>query len=85
MTANDPISAIENLIVDCAHDIDDDNLEAWPDYFAEDAVYQIIPRRSFDQDLPLGVRYCEGKCMMIDRIKRCGRRISSNRIRTAIC
>ena len=48
-TGNDPISAIENLIVDCAHNIDDDNLEAWPDYFAEDAVYQIIPRRSFDQ------------------------------------
>ena len=69
MTANDPISAVENLIVDCTHDIDDDKLEAWPDYFAEDAVYQIIPRRSFDQDLPLGVLYCEGKGMMIDRIE----------------
>ena len=69
MPSNDPISAIENLIVDCAHDIDDDNLEAWPGYFTEEAVYQVIPRRSFDQDLPLGVLYCEGKGMMIDRIE----------------
>ena len=69
MTSNYPISAIRNLVIDCALDINDDNLEAWPGYFTEDAVYQIIPRRSFDQDLPLGVLYCEGKGMMIDRIE----------------
>jgi len=28
MTSNDLMSAIENLVVDCAHDIDDDNLKA---------------------------------------------------------
>ncbi|MBO89821.1 MAG: hypothetical protein CMP14_09900 [Rickettsiales bacterium] len=63
------VGAIETLIIDCAHDIDDDNLEAWPNYFTEDAIYQIIPRRSFEQGLPLGVLYCEGKGMMIDRIQ----------------
>ena len=69
MMPNNPVCAIEKLIVDYAHDIDDDNLEAWPNYFTEDAIYQIIPRRSFEQDLPLGVLYCEGKGMMIDRIQ----------------
>tara|TARA_B100000475_G_C14820982_1_gene240589 strand:- start:42 stop:560 length:519 start_codon:yes stop_codon:yes gene_type:complete len=69
MTPNNFVCAIEKLIVDYAHDIDDDNLEAWPNYFTEDAIYQIIPRRSFEQDLPLGVLYCEGKGMMIDRIQ----------------
>ncbi len=63
------VGAIETLIIDCAHDIDDDNLEAWPNYFTENAIYQIISRRSFEQGLPLGVLYCEGKGMMIDRIQ----------------
>lgn len=64
----DPKTRIADFLIDYAHDIDDDNLEAWPDYFAEDAVYQIIPRESFENDLPLGVLYCEGRGMMVDRI-----------------
>lgn len=59
---------IEDFLLDCAHDLDDDNLEAWPDYFTDDAIYQIIPRESYEQGLPLGVLYCEGKGMMKDRI-----------------
>jgi anthranilate 1,2-dioxygenase small subunit len=59
---------IEDFLLDCAHSLDDDRLEAWPDFFAEDAVYQIIPRESYEQNLPLGILYCEGKGMMLDRI-----------------
>ena len=59
---------IEEFLLDYAHDLDDDRLEAWPNYFTEDAVYQIIPRQNYEQDLPLGVLYCEGTGMMIDRI-----------------
>ena len=54
----DPNARIAEFLIDYVHDIDDDNLEAWPGYFTEEAVYQVIPRRSFDQDLPLGVLYC---------------------------
>ncbi len=59
---------IGDFLLDCAHSLDDDQLEAWPDYFTEDAVYQIIPRESYEQNLPLGILYCEGKGMMLDRI-----------------
>jgi anthranilate 1,2-dioxygenase small subunit len=59
---------IEDFLLDCAHGLDDDELETWPDFFTEDAVYQIIPRESYEQKLPLGILYCEGKGMMLDRI-----------------
>ena len=64
----DPNARIAEFLVDYVHDIDDDNLEAWPDYFTEDAIYQIIPRENFENDLPLGLLYCEGRGMMVDRI-----------------
>ena len=59
---------IEDFLLDCAHALDDDELESWPDFFTEDAVYQIIPRESYEQKLPLGILYCEWKGMMLDRI-----------------
>ena len=64
----DPNARIAEFLVDYVHDIDDDNLETWPDYFTEDAIYQIIPRENFENDLPLGLLYCEGRGMMVDRI-----------------
>ena len=66
--AIDSNARIAEVLVDYVHDIDDDNLEAWPDYFTEDAIYQIIPRENFENDLPLGLLYCEGRGMMVDRI-----------------
>lgn len=59
---------IEDFLLDCAHALDDEELEYWPDFFTEDAVYQIIPRESYEQKLPLGILYCEGRGMMLDRI-----------------
>ena len=57
-------AAVENLIVDCTDDIDDDKLEAWPDYFRKNYQNHQAP---LYQDLPLGVFYCEGKGMMMVR------------------
>ncbi|PPR64231.1 MAG: Anthranilate 1,2-dioxygenase small subunit [Alphaproteobacteria bacterium MarineAlpha4_Bin2] len=68
MIAPECRNLIENFLLDCAHDLDDDRLEAWPDYFTTDAIYRILPRESHEKDLPLGVLYCEGRGMMIDRI-----------------
>ena len=61
-------SKIEQFLIDYVHDIDDDNLESWPGYFVNDAIYQIIPRQSYENRLPIGILYCEGKGMMVDRI-----------------
>ena len=66
--ATNPRNRIEDFLIDYAHDIDDDKLESWPDYFTEEAVYQIVPRKSYELKHPLGVLYCEGRGMMIDRI-----------------
>ena len=60
---------IEDFLLDCAHDLDDDRLEAWPGYFTDDAVYRILPRESHERNLPLGVLFCEGRGMMGDRIE----------------
>ena len=37
---------IEDLITAYAHDIDDDELETWPNYFTEDGTYTILTREN---------------------------------------
>ena len=53
MIAPERRDLIEEFLLDCAHDLDDDRLESWPGYFTEDAVYRILPRESHERDLPL--------------------------------
>lgn len=48
--------------------LDDDQLERWPEYFVEAAVYKVIPRENYDNDLPLAVMYCANRRMMLDRV-----------------
>ena len=60
---------IEDFITAYAHGIDDGALDDWPGYFAEDGVYQIITRETFEAGLPMGIMYCDSRGMMADRIK----------------
>ena len=60
---------VEDLLIDYVHALDDFELDHWPDFFTEHGVYQIIPRESFDQNLPLGILFCDGRGMMTDRIQ----------------
>lgn len=62
-------SRIEDFITACAHCIDDDDLERWPEFFAEQAVYQIVPLEGFEAGHRLGVMLCQGRGMMIDRVR----------------
>lgn len=48
--------------------IDDDRLEEWPDFFTDDATYEILPRENVRAGRPAGVMHCFGKAMMRDRI-----------------
>jgi anthranilate 1,2-dioxygenase small subunit len=70
MSVTDPAlrERIADLLLDCADAIDDDRLEEWPGLFTEHALYQIIPRQSFDAGMPVGVMLCEGRGMMQDRV-----------------
>lgn len=47
--------------------LDGGRLDQWPDFFTEDAFYRIRSRENADSDFPVGLVYCEGRPMIIDR------------------
>src|SRR6185436_14253503 len=49
---------IEAFMADYVHCLDTDQLEAWPDFFTEDARYRVCTRENFDRRLPLSVMSC---------------------------
>jgi anthranilate 1,2-dioxygenase small subunit len=59
---------IETLMTDYVYCIDDDRLEAWPDFFVDSGRYRVTTRENHDQNLPVSLIYCDGKGMMRDRI-----------------
>jgi anthranilate 1,2-dioxygenase small subunit len=60
---------IEDFLISYVHCIDDDELEAWPDFFTERCLYKIISRENHDRGLPLGVMECDSRGMLKDRIE----------------
>ena len=44
---------VEDLIHAYVQCIDDDRLEEWPDFFADDCLYKVIPRENADLGLPV--------------------------------
>jgi anthranilate 1,2-dioxygenase small subunit len=59
---------IEAFMADYVHCLDTDQLEAWPDFFTEDAHYRVCTRENHDRGLPLSVMSCSGRGMFRDRI-----------------
>lgn len=59
---------IEALYAEYAQVIDDDRLEAWPEFFAEDGKYRVTTRENYGSGLALAMMYCDGRGMMSDRI-----------------
>ena len=47
--------------------LDAGNIEEWPRFFTEDAIYRITGRENVDAGLPVGLVYCEGMGMLRDR------------------
>lgn len=60
---------IEDFLNDYCYQLDDDNIEAWPKFFAEDSIYQLTTRQNYEADYPLGIILCEGLGMMEDRVR----------------
>ena len=60
---------IEEFNTEYARVIDEGDLEAWPDFFAEDGLYRVTSRENADDNLPIGLIYCDGRGMMIDRVR----------------
>jgi anthranilate 1,2-dioxygenase small subunit len=59
---------LEALYTDYAHCLDDDALEAWPDFFVEDCYYRITSAENFEAGLPLGLVYLTSRAMLVDRV-----------------
>lgn len=58
---------IEEFNSDYADALDTGDLEAWPRFFTEDAFYRIRSREDAEAGLPVGLVYCEGRAMILDR------------------
>ncbi|HEY2884823.1 MAG TPA: aromatic-ring-hydroxylating dioxygenase subunit beta [Rhizomicrobium sp.] len=56
------------FLADYVHALDSDRLEEWPDFFVEDANYQVITRENAERGLPLSIMLCQGRGMFRDRI-----------------
>ena len=60
--------AIEDLLYEYASVLDDGALERWPEFFTDDALYEIVSRENSERGLPLALVRCEGKGMLMDRM-----------------
>ena len=49
--------------------IDDDRLEAWPDFFTEQCRYLVTTADNLAQGLPLGMIYATSRAMLRDRVR----------------
>jgi anthranilate 1,2-dioxygenase small subunit len=58
---------VEELNYEYSDTLDKLEIERWPDYFTEDALYHVTSKENADAGLPAGLIYCEGKAMLKDR------------------
>jgi anthranilate 1,2-dioxygenase small subunit len=65
---SEALRAISALNLDYAIAIDEDRLEAWPDFFAEKCLYRIVSRRDFELKRPASLVVCDSKGMLLDRV-----------------
>jgi len=61
-------AAIEQLMVDYVHAIDDGDYERWPTFFTENGRYQVTGRDNHARGWVAGMLLCDNRDMMIDRI-----------------
>lgn len=59
---------VENLLARYVHALDDDRLEAWPDFFVEEGRYRITTAENFERKLPLPIIYADSRAMLRDRV-----------------
>jgi 3-phenylpropionate/cinnamic acid dioxygenase small subunit len=60
---------VQDLNARYAQAIDDNKLEAWPDFFTEQGRYRVTTAENFERDLPLGMIYATSRAMLRDRVR----------------
>lgn len=58
---------IEEFNTEYARILDAQDIDRWPEFFTEDGFYRVTARENFDAGLPVGLVWCEGRPMMMDR------------------
>jgi anthranilate 1,2-dioxygenase small subunit/terephthalate 1,2-dioxygenase oxygenase component beta subunit len=61
--------AVQDLNTRYAQAIDDNRIEAWPDFFAEECRYLITTADNVERGLPIGLMYATSRAMLRDRVK----------------
>ena len=60
---------LQNLIDEYAYALDDEDIDRWPHFFTESALYHVTTKENHRDGLPIGVIRCVGRGMMLDRVK----------------
>ena len=55
---------IEEFNTDYSRVLDALDIDKWPDFFTEDGFYRVTARENFDENLPVGLVWCDGKPML---------------------
>lgn len=58
---------IEEFNTDYARVLDALDVDRWPDFFTDDGFYRVTARENYDDGLPVGLVWCDGKPMLKDR------------------
>lgn len=64
---NEVRTIISDFYTDYMLTLDDCDLNAWPDFFAEDCMYRVTAKENWDTNSPLSTIRCESRGMIIDR------------------
>jgi len=59
---------VQDLLARYVQAIDDDRLEAWPDFFTDDGRYLVTTAENVERGLPLGLIYATSRAMLRDRV-----------------
>ncbi|MDB6001663.1 MAG: terephthalate 1,2-dioxygenase [Rhizobacter sp.] len=60
--------AVSLLNASYAETIDEDRLEAWPEFFTDDCFYSITTQDNHARGLQAGLMFCDSKGMLHDRV-----------------
>jgi anthranilate 1,2-dioxygenase small subunit len=60
---------VQNLNARYVEAIDDNKLEAWPDFFTANGRYRVTTADNFEKGLPLALIYATSRAMLRDRVR----------------
>jgi 3-phenylpropionate/cinnamic acid dioxygenase small subunit len=60
---------VQDLLARYAQALDDDRLEAWPDFFTDNCRYLVTTADNLAQGMPLGMIYATSRAMLRDRVR----------------